>query len=111
MGFHRKAEPGAKVAMGSVTLSSYKSNLTINHGLGVKPTTVFIVSHESATEYVAGGLISDNINPTATWGTALPGNTTGYRKNDNIAVTDTSITVNIQTTLSYTTFYWIAVAE
>ena len=61
MGVHRKAEPGAKVAMGSVTLSSYKSNLTINHGLGIKPTTVFIVSHGLVTEYVAGGLISDKI--------------------------------------------------
>lgn len=65
MGFHRKAEPGAKIATGTLSVSR-KTSLTIEHGLSVKPTKfILYATFLNSEDYQNGAYFSvdnDNIN-------------------------------------------------
>ena len=102
--WYEKVVEGAKVAYGTASLSSYNS-LTINHGLGVVPTKIFLVGKNGSTNVVYGCSYSENIKI----GGFL---STSYSTNGIFnSITDTLFEFSASNSVSISSVYWIAVAE
>lgn len=123
MGFHRKAEPGAKVASGTISLSTSITTTTksinIEHGLGKTPTKFAIMP--ISTEFSSDNtLCAMGIDDTIIRGYYNINSYNGYFQSVNkstLTMNETNITIPCYI-VGYTTYgwidgtyHWIAIAE
>ena len=122
MGFHRKAEPGAKVTSGSISLSSSANSLTIPHNLGKIPTKFAImpISKTFDSSYTLCSMgIDDTIIRTYYSGSSPYSGYFEPLNKSNITMNETNIIVPCYfSDLHYKnynwlsgTYHWIAIAE
>lgn len=116
MGFHRKAEPGAKISTGSITNStSSLTALNIEHGLGKIPTK-FVVIPSSFSGNIAIQIISFGVFYNGTTCDLLTKNgTTLSISTVTPTINDTNISIPSKDGSEYPwvkgTYRWIAIAE
>ena len=104
MGFHRKVAPGAKVAIGEISVDSgYITSYTIEHGLGVKPKKIIFSAIGLSGSHFSTG-IYDAENSSKTFVCTYSGST----QMGSFTVTDTSITLNFNNEIYMNRLYWFA---
>ena len=85
MGFYRKAS-GGKFSTGNITLSNPIYEITIAHGLGVKPKAFFLIAKYNTHDYVNNGIacyVEDSENRYIYHTSSHTNNTVGYKNSSN----------------------------